>query len=50
MLTRLYAVFSFGDVKKAIATQKKALEHADPEWIEQLEPPLKEYEEALNKL
>ena len=42
--------FVKGDVQKAIEIQKQAIKHADEEMAERLEPALKEYQEALDKV
>ena len=42
-------LFTKGDIEDAIATQKKAIELADPGDKEQFETGLKEFEAALNK-
>lgn len=42
--------FVRGDVQKAIEIQKQAIKHADEEMAKQLEPALKEYQEALDKV
>ncbi|MEE2719625.1 MAG: redoxin family protein [Planctomycetota bacterium] len=42
--------FVKGDVQKAIETQKKAIELADEDMAKQLQPALKEYEEAQDKI
>ena len=42
--------FVKGDVQKAIEIQKKAIELADEDMVKQLQPSLKEYEEAQDKI